>query len=206
VGCGTGGLLRQLAATPGVEAVGLDVYPTALRLCPSAGIRGLVLGSAERLPFASDTFHAVTALDVLEHLEDDRAAVREIARVLVLGGVVVATVPAYQWLWSGHDEALHHRRRYVASEIRRLFTDAGLQVSRLTYLLTALFPLAAALRMKERLTKRARDFQAALIPVPRPINRWLIALHAAEAAVAERIGLPYGLSVLVVARKPLRTP
>ena len=190
VGCGTGGMLRDLGALPDVEAVGVDVSLQALRLCQAPHARGLVLASAERLPFSDCRFHAVTALDVIEHVTDDGAAAREIARVLRPGGVAIVTVPAYQWLWSRHDDALHHRRRYHARQLRDLLTDAGLEVAWLTALIAALFPVAAAMRLAQRLAPISHVPRAEIVPVPRPLNRLLVAFHRWEAALAQYVRLP----------------
>src|SRR5947208_349797 len=104
-GCGTGALLEALRHDPGRESVGLDFAEAALQFCRQRGYDRLVRGDLEALPFADARFDAVTALDVLEHVPDDHAAAREIARVLRPGGVLVASVPAYRFLWSSHDVA-----------------------------------------------------------------------------------------------------
>jgi SAM-dependent methyltransferase len=202
VGCGTGGLLRALEASVGVEATGIDASPHATAC--SRGRGSLVLrGRAEGLPFPSGTFDAVTALDVIEHLDDDLAGVGELARVLRPGGVLIATVPAYAFLWSHHDEALHHRRRYRARTFGRLIDRAGLRREKTTYLLCALFPVAAVHRLVGRLRRKDLAAGAALPSVAPWLNRFLVRFHAAEAALARRVSLPFGLTVLVVAEKPL---
>ena len=141
LGCGTGAMSRELASL--APTFSLDYEFEALKFARDRGLDRLVRGSAENLPFADDSFDIVTALDVVEHVDDDHAAAREIARVLKPGGTVVATVPAFMFLWTDHDVALHHRRRYVADEFRALFLDAGLDIERLTYEMTLLFPLVA---------------------------------------------------------------
>jgi len=199
-GCGTGALLDALRAQPGREAVGLDFAEAALQFCRERGYERLVRGDLEALPFAEARFDAVTALDVIEHVPDDAAAAREIARALKPGGILVASVPAYPFLWSGHDVALHHQRRYYRAEMVRLLENAGLRVERSTYLLTALFPVAAVQRLLARLFRRAA--RAGLPPVPAWLNRALIALQHAELSLSRRVNLPWGLTIMVVARKP----
>ncbi len=199
-GCGTGGLLDLFQGMAGVEAVGADLSPDALRLSHGRGHHRLVGADLTLLPFRTSSFDAVTALDVIEHVPDEERALGEISRVLRPGGVLVASVPAYQFLWGPHDDALHHQRRYTAPQFCGRIQGSGLVVEKQTYLLTALFPLAAAARLTAR---RKEDSSAGLPMVPRPLNRALIALQAAELAVARRASLPFGLSVVVVARKPV---
>jgi SAM-dependent methyltransferase len=201
-GCGTGGLLDLFRQWPDVEAVGLDFSPQALQFSRQRGHRRLVGADLMLLPFRSGTFDAVTALDVIEHVPDDARAVSEISRVLRPGGILVASVPAYQFLWGPHDEALHHFRRYHGSQFRDLVHRSGLRVEKQTHLLAALLPLAAALRLAAR-SRQPGSAGAGLPPVPRFVNRSLIGFQAAELALARRVSLPFGLSVLAVARKPV---
>jgi SAM-dependent methyltransferase len=199
-GCGTGGMLDLLRTWPDTIATGADLSPESLRFTRERGHRRLAGADLALLPFPDGSFDGVTALDVLEHVPDDARALREIARVLRPGGVLVASVPAYPFLWGPHDEALHHRRRYRAGDFGRRVRENGLLVEKQTYLVTALFPLAAAARLAAR-GRKAKE-SAGLPRVPGFVNRALIGLQAAELAVARRVSLPFGLSVLTVARKP----
>ena len=199
-GCGTGALLEALRRLPDFEAVGLDFSEAALDFCRERGYGRLVRGDLEAMPFTGAQFDAVTALDVIEHVPDDIAAAREIARVLKPGGILVASVPAYPFLWSNHDVALHHRRRYYRAGMVRLLEGAGLRIEKSTYLLTALFPLAAAQRLAARMVRPAAE--AGLPPVPQWLNRFLVALQNAELSISRRVNLPWGLTIMVVARKP----
>lgn len=207
VGCGTGFTLTCLPA--GVRAVGLDASAAALRLARRrASGADLVRGSAYALPFGSACFDAVLALDVLEHLDDDRAAAREIGRVLAPDGVAVVTVPAFGELWSAHDEALEHRRRYRLGEVEAVLRQAGLTVEHATYYNFFLFPLVAAARWLGRaatMLRGERESRARgtdLRVPPGPINELLCAVLGAERAIAPRMRLPIGVSCLLVARKP----
>ena len=199
-GCGTGGMLDLYRSWPDAEAIGLDFSPSALGFSHNRGHERLVGGDLTALPFRTATFDVITALDVLEHVPDDARAAAEISRVLKPGGILVATVPAYQFLWAPHDEALHHQRRYDGPQFRSLLQGAGLQIERLTFLLSALFPLAAASRM----VQRGKSGESAGLPkVPGFVNQALIAFQAAELAVARKASLPFGLTVLAVGRKPV---
>lgn len=199
-GCGTGGMLDLYGGWPDVEATGLDFSPDALAFSRGRGHRRLVGADLMLLPFRSSSFDVVSALDVIEHVPEDRRAVEEISRVLRPGGILIASVPAYQFLWGPHDEALHHYRRYAGPQFSDLVQGTGLRMEKQTYLLSALFPVAAALR----LSARGRSNGAAALPrVPPLVNRALIGLQSAELALARRVSLPFGLSLLAVARKPV---
>ena len=200
-GCGTGGMLDLFQSRSDIEAVGADLSPDALGFSRGRGHTRLVGADLTLLPFRTASFDAVTALDVLEHVPDDARALAEICRVLRPGGILVASVPAYQFLWGPHDEALHHQRRYTAPEFCRRVQEAGLMVEKRTYLLSALFPLAAATRIASR--NKREGSNAGLPMVPGPVNQALIAFQAAELSVARRASLPFGLTVLAVARKPV---
>jgi SAM-dependent methyltransferase len=202
-GCGTGALLERLQAMPETRVLGLDFAEEALQFCRQRGHSRLVRGDLTALPLKDASVDVVTALDVIEHVGDDAAAAQEIVRVLKPGGVLIATVPAYRFLWSGHDVALHHRRRYRLGQVQQLVAAAGLELAKGTYLLTALFPVAAAQRLMARLRPSGQAV-AGLPPVPRWLNRMLIRLQRAELAVARRARLPWGLTVFVAARKPER--
>src|SRR5205823_1375608 len=120
------------------------------------------------------------------------------------GGALIASVPAYRFLWSGHDIALHHQRRYSRRELRDLLREAGFEMPRLTFLMTALFPFVVAFRVLDRLKRRStgEEPQAHLVPVSDRVNALLLGLQNAELAVARHVTLPFGVSLLAVARKP----
>jgi SAM-dependent methyltransferase len=199
-GCGTGALLHDLGRREDTDATGLDASAEALELCSRRGLRRVVRADLAALPFGAASFDAVTALDVLEHLPDDARAAREIARVLRPGGVLVASVPAYPLLWGPHDVALQHHRRYTARALRELLRGAGLFIEYQTFLLGALLPAAATTRLVDRL--RAGACPESRLPAVSPaINRALVKLQRAELAFARRVPLPYGLSLLAVARR-----
>ena len=203
IGCGTGAMSSELSKWG--DVVSLDFEHAALDFARTRGLFRLVQASAEALPFPEGAFHALTALDVVEHLDDDHAAAREIARVLKPGGVAVITVPAFAFLWSEHDVALHHRRRYRAGEIRSLFESAGLRVRRVSYVMTALFPAVAAVRLAQKALGSSRKplekAKTTLPDVPGPMNGILTALLRAESALVRRLDLPFGVSLVCVAEK-----
>jgi len=226
IGCGTGAnlpLLKELVDANG-QLVGADFSPLALRYARqqlgngSLGVDGaasprlsLLQADAARLPFADNSFDLVTALDVLEHVENDSAALSEITRVLVPGGAFIWSVPAYQHLWSAHDEALHHFRRYEYHQLRSKLTCSGLQVWRLSFAMS-LMPPAAWLWRKVILPwvpKRPRDAtrhsQGAVLPqVPPAVNALLVRLLQLEGKLIPHRRLNFGTSLVGIAFKPLR--
>jgi SAM-dependent methyltransferase len=206
VGCGTGIMLEHLAdlGTP----TGLDFSSTALAFCRQRGAERLVQARGEQLPFADDSFAAVTAFGVVEHIDADRQAVAEWARVLRPGGDLVLLTSAYQWLWSGHDVSNHHTRRYLTREISALLREAGLEPTKVSYVNSLLFPPILAVRVVERLRRGSKPPapHKDTGEVPGPINRLLIRLLDLERRVLTRPGrlakLPFGVSIVAAARKP----
>lgn len=200
VGCGTGATLSVLEELG--EAIGIDSSEEALGFCKNRGHRRLILARAEDLPTAAASVDVITALDLLEHIEDDAKAVRQLAEALRPGGLLLVTVPAYRSLWSEHDEALDHVRRYEAARLRELLLEAGLQIERFTYLITALLLPIAVLRLLQRMApkKEPRPQTAFIIP-PKFVNRLLIALLRLESFWLKRYDLPAGVSLVAAARK-----
>lgn len=185
------------------EIRGIDISDETIRLCAQRGITRLVKGDAMRLPFAEGAFDVVLALDAFEHFDDDLQALREVLRVLRPGGLLVATVPAFMALWSPHDEAYHHRRRYRRPQLRERLGQAGFSTLRTSYSSMTLFLPVLALRRWRRLRggseTPASDFA---VPFPAPVE-WLAgAITRAEVALEKRVDLPFGVSLLAVARRP----
>jgi len=198
-GCGTGGLIRRLA--PGRQEwawTGIDVSPLACQLARERGAGDVREASVTALPFRDGEFAAVVSADVLYHLDDDEAALREMARVLCPGGVVVLNVPAHRWLWSYHDVAVDGRRRYGRAELAGKLTRAGLTPLRLTHWNTALLPLIAARRKLFPAPKSGSDVKHS----PAWMESGFSAIMEGESAWIRRGGnLPAGSSILAVARR-----
>jgi SAM-dependent methyltransferase len=201
LGCGPAEGLRWLTplAGPNGWVVGLDADPLHARRL-GLGLE-YVVGKLEAAPLASGSFDVVLALDVLEHLDDDAAGLREAARLLKPGGLLLLTVPALPSLWGGQDVVSHHRRRYTKRTLCQAFAHAQLPNPCVTYFNTVLFPPVAAVRW----------FRYALGLAHRPgtdfdnnhpgvINEILAAMFAAERYLVGRVSMPVGVSLLATAR------
>lgn len=199
VGCGTG--LNHSVLSQFGRVFGADSSETALKFSRDRGVENLVMSDAENLQFADETFDLVTALDVLEHTNDDRAALAEIARVTRPGGRLLATVPAYGFLWSEHDEALHHRRRYTGHELRNKLTNAGFVVERSTYFIHLLFFPILLARIWQNLTKKNLEAKTSHIILPKWVNSLLIRILDFERLLIRGFNLPFGVSLVCIARK-----
>jgi SAM-dependent methyltransferase len=200
VGCGTGATTLALAGNGRV--VGMDVGAHALR---HARLRGLavVQASAAQLPARPGAFDVAVALDVLEHLDDDVGAAREILGALRPGGLLLATVPAYPFLWSAHDEALGHRRRYRRPELLSVLERAGFESLLCTYVMGSILPAAMAVRLWERWVRRAPAArESGYVVLPAALNALLTWITSAGSWLLPHVRLPFGLSLLAVARRP----
>lgn len=150
------------------------------------------------LPVPDGAYDLVALLDVLEHVEEDRASLAALGRKLAPGGRLLITVPAMPWLWSSHDEAHHHKRRYTRTGLGGTIAAAGLEVEQIGYFNALLFPLAVATRvLKAAVGGRAGDDE---LP-PRPVNALLHAVFASERHLIGRASLPFGLSLFAIARR-----
>ena len=198
VGCGTGGNLELLAQFGSVEAVEYDAAAREhARTRSGVDVRFGEL--PDGLPFAPRSFDLVVLLDVLEHVEPDEASLRALRELLVPGGKLLVTVPALRILWSSHDDAHHHKRRYDHHELRRKTETAGFVIERLSYFNTLLFPLVVLGRFVSRWLGRSAESDLA---VPRePLNGWLATVFAFERHLLLRWQLPIGVSLLMVARR-----
>jgi SAM-dependent methyltransferase len=198
VGCGTGANAAVLRAHAR-DVVGLDYRPEGIATARQQHCRdaSFVRGDATRLPFADHAFDVVTALDVLEHV-DDEAALEEIVRVLRPGGAIIVSVPAMPWLWSYRDVDAGHCRRYARGGLLRLCRKSRLEVRRLNYFQCLLFPLVLT-RVVSRKSRAARDREDAPAPM---VNRLLSWISRMEVRLSGIVTWPFGSSLVAVCRKP----
>jgi SAM-dependent methyltransferase len=199
-GCGTGGTTRALRRFGRV--VGVDLMWEALEPARTYELQ-LARASIEDLPFADATFDVVTSFEVIYHLGvgSDAAALQALRRVLKPGGLLLLRVPAHDWLRGEHDRLVHTRHRYGRPELLEKLGTAGFAIDYVSWANTVLFPPAVA----KRLLERANDHDAAAEPdlwqPPRALNAMLESAVAMEAlAIPRRVPLPFGLSLLALAR------
>jgi SAM-dependent methyltransferase len=204
VGCGTGVFLAEMAARRRVRVLGIDDHAESIALTRPRveALGGAVLeGGFDGLPVGDASAAVVTALDVIEHVDDDRAALGELARICRPGGLVVLTVPALDWLWSDWDEALHHRRRYDRAGLLRLLLRPELELVHCGYFNTVALPAIAAVRTLRKLRPPAPGALRAEDRVP---AGWLNALLFRLLVVPARsrmLGRVPGVSLLAVLRR-----
>lgn len=198
LGCGTGHNLDMLAAFGTVEASELDDHAREL----ASKRLGSVIQKAA-LPdlsaFPADSYDMIALLDVLEHVVDDKGSLAAILTRLKPNGALVLTVPANPWMWSAHDVAHHHHRRYRKADLARLAREAGYDIDLLSPFNTMLFPLIAGVRVLNKL--RGHDSADDALPGP-TANRALDRLFGVEAGLIGRLPFPFGVSLVAVLRRP----
>jgi SAM-dependent methyltransferase len=198
-GCGTGGALGWLVKLG--APCGIDLHPLPLRLARATRVAPVAMGDVQALPFATGCFDLVTCFDVLYHwnVTWDSQALRELTRVLRPGGWLLLRVPAHNWLRGAHDRTVHTRHRYSRAEVLAKLRGAGLQPVRVTYANALLFLPAVLWRMFTR--NRPATVASDVRVVPKPLNAFLTAILNLEARWLRRFNLPFGLSVMALARK-----
>jgi SAM-dependent methyltransferase len=195
IGCGTGHNLTMLSAFGAVSA--LEVDPEARKVAEKRLGRPVLSAPLPELAGVPEGhFDVIGAFDVVEHIEDDQAAIAAIARRLKPGGKFIATVPAHQWMWSAHDVVNHHHRRYSLKGFRNLIEGSPLRLEKIGYFNSLLFPVAVAERMASKV--RGKDDSDLTLPAA-PLNTALERVFAAERHLIGRVPLPPGLSLFAVA-------
>ena len=203
-GCGTGGTTTELRRFGNV--VGVDLAWEALEPARQRGLGGrLARGSIEQLPFVAAAFDVVTSFEVIYHLGvgSDVDALRELRRVLKPDGLLLVRVPAHDWLRGEHDRLVHTRHRYSRSEVAAKLSEAHFEVEQVSWANTVLFLPAVAKRLLERSNGHpaTTSGEPDLWQPPEPLNALLESAVAVEGLVIpRRLPLPFGLSVLALAR------
>lgn len=200
-GCGSGRMLEDLTSYGDVHGVELDTDAAAY--AASRGCGEVRIGRLEELPWAADTFDLITCLDVLEHVPDDRAALIELRRTARPGGWLLATVPAYPALWSLHDKANYHFRRYTRRSLREAVRAAGWELRRMTSFNSILLGPAAVVRLTQRGREPDSNYSPELEMGPEWLNGVLERPLQAEARwLSGGRTLPAGLSLLSLLKNP----
>jgi SAM-dependent methyltransferase len=196
VGCGTGANLEMLAQFGSAE--GVDVSDDALEFCRKKGLT-VQKGLAETLPYEDESFDVTTALDVVEHLDDDIAGLKEMHRVTKAGGYSLIFVPAFMWLWGVQDDISHHRIRYTRAQITERLETAGFTVERATYANFTFFAPVLGGRTLMRITGIKPESENNINISA--LNGFFGKIFSAERFWLKKLNFPFGVSIVVVARK-----
>ena len=194
IGCGTGHNLAMLSGFGHVD--GLELDDEAAALSEKRLGRVIIRSPLPELDGVSNDYDLIGAFDVIEHIDDDHAALAAIATRLKPGGKFMMTVPAHPWMWTAHDVANHHKRRYSKRALRALVEGSPLRLDKIGYFNSLLFPLAIVERAASKL--RGKDDGNVSLP-PRPLNNLFEAVFASERYLVGRLPLPPGLSLFAVA-------
>ncbi|MHC4262941.1 MAG: class I SAM-dependent methyltransferase [Planctomycetota bacterium] len=207
LGCGMGGFLDGLSKLGG-RVFHSDVDIDSLRHCTERGFPNGVVSSGYSLPYRDEVFDLVCMFDAIEHIPDDEAVMREVARVLRPGGHIFVSVPAYQFLYANNDRVAQHERRYTRGMLRRVFEQAGLEVVRNThsniFLFPAILPAVLGIKTLETVFSREADSEHTNLsmPIPRAAHDVLHAIFAAELPFSRHFDWPAGHSIAALARRP----
>lgn len=197
IGAGTGGNLEMLMQFGNVSAVEPNQFAQSKIKERFANKVTLFDGELPaKLTFDHQKFDLICLFDVLEHIEDDRSSVAALHNILNPGGKIIITLPAFQSLWSPHDEAHHHFRRYNTSTFKEIIKESGLKITRISYFNFLLFPLAIVARLfKKGNLPTNQDFK------PSPINALLTLIFSSERLLLSKMNLPFGLSLFCILEK-----
>lgn len=197
VGCGTGANLEMLSEFG--DSAGVDISTEALSFCRERGLENVKQGAAETLPFDDSSFDVVTGLDVVEHLDDDLAGLKEMRRVLRPDGQALVFVPAFMFLWGVQDDISHHRRRYTLDQLKLVMRQAGFDVERASYVNISFFTPILIGRLLMR-AFRIRPESENNITIG-SLNGILGRLLGAESLALRYLNFPFGVSIICVARR-----
>jgi len=203
-GCGTGRNLAAIVKGTHANAFGIDVSPRAASVWRDGNETRCCRASTNELPYPDATFDVVTSVDVLQEKSvDPRRSVLEMSRVLRTGGHLILLAPAYQWMLSRHDRAVESVRRFARRDLSSLARNAGLAVESATYRFGLFFPAIAGKRILDQLSsKSTRDNATSdLVPIPGWANSALSLMARLEHKFARYVSLPFGSTVLLIARK-----
>lgn len=196
IGCGTGKNMEELQKLGTVY--GLDHSSEALKFCRKRGLKLLTKGTAEKTNLEPNSFDIITILDVLEHTDDKKTLI-EMGRILKKDGIIILTVPAYPWLWSKWDEVLHHKKRYTVNTLKEILVANNFNPIKMTHLYSFLIlPLLIIRKIKQNISK---DFYQSDFKLSNPLFNFLLNnLSKFEFLLAENFYIPFGTSILVVAK------
>jgi SAM-dependent methyltransferase len=199
VGSGTGGNLQMLSEFGKVMAIEMDPTAREMSIRKTNGEVEVRHGRCpDNIGFEDHSFQLICMFDVLEHVDEDEQTLSALRRLLSSNGRLLVTVPAFSWLWSSHDEFLHHKRRYSADHFKRIAANAGLRLERLSYFNTLLFPLGMLARWQDRVLRRSVSTGSQMPGTF--MNVMLRKIFSVEGLMLKKFNLPFGMSLLAVLR------
>lgn len=202
IGCGTGNISQMLSQFG--EVYGIDNSPIAIELCQQKGLTNLYLNDKnKKFPFKDNYFDIVCCFDLLEHLDNELEILKEVLRVIKPEGFLFITTPAFMFLWSEHDLALHHKRRYTKTNLYQLLESNKLKVQRITYYNFFLFPIAFIYRLYTRIFLRKKmdnPKSEFFVKIPISLNNLLKGILVLEGILLRFINFPWGVSLLCIAK------
>lgn len=210
IGCGAGNMIHHLSKYGKVKGLEIDTRP--VQKARQRGYDVDQFDATQPMPFDNGTFDAVTALDVIEHNQDDMAILADSYRILKPGGYIIITVPAFMWLWTHNDDLNAHVRRYTAAQLKQKLNQVGFKPKRISYNNFFIFPLAATLLLLRRLLGSKpelashhvdeEEYQVEMEPASPPVNAVLTLVGKVEAGLIRYVDLPVGTSLIAVGQKP----
>src|SRR3989344_5799721 len=201
LGCGTGGMLETL--TKFGKVTGFDISPAAVGYCQAKGFDTVRVQDISTLDIAGEQtgYDSILALDVLEHIQDDVLAMRKVRALLADGGLFFVNVPAHKFLWSEHDEALEHKRRYHRVELIKKLTDAGFAIVSNSYFVSLISPIIILYRIWGNVFGKSAYPKTSYVLLPDKLNELFVYLLKLEAILLLKMRIPFGVTLNVVAKK-----
>ncbi len=198
VGCGTGGFAKSISDR--YIPVCMDTSPLALDYCKKRGLNDIYEGVLSDFPKRDYNIKGVFMLDVIEHIEDDEMVIKEVYDLLQPGGSFIASVPAYQWLWSRHDKMHMHYRRYTKNKFNKMLKSQGFNIKYSSYFNTFLFPPAVLKRFFDKMTGEKGEYKP-VDDVSPALNNIFHKIFRSEATFLKFIRFPVGVSIVTIALK-----
>ncbi|MCX5693736.1 MAG: class I SAM-dependent methyltransferase [Candidatus Omnitrophica bacterium] len=200
VGCGAGMIMKDLEKFG--KVVGVDVEDAALKFCQKRDVGDLCLGSGVNLPFKDATFDLVTAFSVVEHVQDDISFIGELNRVCKIGGRIILSTSAFNFLWSQHDLINGHKKRYEKNSLKEIFLKHRLVIEKITYTNFILFPVILLAIILNNLLKRScKGTVDVFYTMPKLLNGFLTFILKTESIILTKFNFSFGVSLLCVGRK-----
>jgi 2-polyprenyl-3-methyl-5-hydroxy-6-metoxy-1,4-benzoquinol methylase len=201
IGCGTGEITEYLCKIGNV--IGIDVSEEAIDYSIKRGMKNVFVGDITSMNIDEylNKFDLILALDVIEHIQEDTLVLSRINQMLVDGGLLVVNVPAHKFLWSEHDEALHHKRRYSKLELTEKVKDSGLKIVKVSYFVSTVFFPILLFRLWGSLFSRSPYPRTTYVKLPNTLNNLMIKVLDVESKFVTKTGLPLGVTLTLVAQK-----